>query len=85
MVSKSNSRKSQLLRLSQCLQEKRSVTTLYAREVLNIMAPAARVMDLRSMGYDILTQQIEVVDGAGVSHPKVARYVLISIPEGTPV
>lgn len=81
MAVKSNSRRSQLQRLLQCLVEQGGVTTLYAREVLNIMAPAARVLDLRSMGYGIVTQQVDLVDHLGVVHPKVARYVLIFLPK----
>lgn len=81
MAVKSNSRRSQLQRLLQCLIERGAVSTLYARETLNIMAPAARIMDLRLMGYGIVTQQADLVDQLGVLHPKVARYVLISVPK----
>ena len=53
------------------------VTTIYARRVLDIMMPAARIKELRIQGYAIITQwQVEATD-CGTLH-RVARYVLLS-------
>lgn len=51
------------------------VTTLHAREALGIMSPAARVLELRRSGLDILTVRAQIVDSSGASHA-MARYVL---------
>ncbi len=55
--------------------EKRSVTTLQARE-WGIMSPAARIMELREKGYDILTTKAKVTT-VGCVRP-VAEYVLLT-------
>ena len=52
------------------------VSTIYAREVLGIMSPAARVMELRRQGHAIVTRAGHVVDAAGVSH-RSAIYELV--------
>ncbi len=55
------------------------VTTIYARRVLDIMMPAARIRELRLRGYVIITQwQMEATD-SGILH-RVARYVLMKEP-----
>lgn len=51
------------------------VSTLHAREVLGIMSPAARVLELRRQGHHIVTHWVRGVDAAGVSH-RSAVYVL---------
>ncbi|WP_374487013.1 helix-turn-helix domain-containing protein [Zoogloea sp.] len=51
------------------------VTTIQAREALGIMSPAARVLELRRSGLDILTVRARIVDSAGALHA-MARYVL---------
>lgn len=56
------------------------VTTFYAREVLNILMPAARIKELRAIGYEIETVRIELVDQHGRRHDRVAKYVLIGEP-----
>ena len=38
------------------IQGGRSLTTLYARECMGIMHPAARVMETRKMGYNMLQE-----------------------------
>lgn len=49
-----------------------SVTTLQARNELFIMSPAARVMELKEQGHNIITYWTE----AGKA--KIAKYVLIN-------
>lgn len=54
------------------------VSTLEARSVLNILAPAARVHELRWMyGYNILSKWINQTDERGRKH-RIVRYVLVS-------
>jgi hypothetical protein len=56
--------------------KKGSVTTPDARAHLNIMAPAARIKELRERGYRIKTSLERILDDRGRLHHKVARYVL---------
>lgn len=49
--------------------------TIYLRESLGIMSPAARVLELRRAGLHIVTKRVRVVDGAGMAHG-AAEYVL---------
>lgn len=58
------------------LQNHRALTTLEARHLLNVMHPAARVMELRKRGYKIITNRQEDNDTAGRKH-RVAEYVLM--------
>lgn len=51
------------------------LTTLQARQHLDILHPAARVMELRRLGYDIETIWVEDLSQAGKFH-RVARYIL---------
>ncbi len=51
------------------------LTTLQARNELDIMHPAARVQELRTQGYNIHTHW-EIVDTGGNNH-RVASYVLL--------
>ncbi|MBL8451794.1 MAG: hypothetical protein JNK97_03540 [Zoogloea sp.] len=55
---------------------KGAVSTVFARETLGIMSPAARIMELRRQGHKIVTRAGRVVDAAGVSH-RSAVYVLV--------
>ncbi|WP_411726050.1 helix-turn-helix domain-containing protein [Methyloglobulus sp.] len=52
------------------------ITTLEARQKLDIMHPAARVQELRGLGHDIITHW-QTVDTGKAKH-RVARYVLLS-------
>ncbi len=52
-----------------------SLTTLEARQKHDIMHPAARVMELRAMGYDIQTLRVPDLTAEGHVH-NVARYLL---------
>lgn len=56
-----------------------SVNTLFARDRLNIMSPAARIAELRKAGYQINTVPVEIFDRDGRSHCRVARYVLVKL------
>ncbi len=59
----------------QQLKKSQSLTTLFIREKMGIMHPAARIMELRQMGYNILLHWINETDVAGITH-RVAYYVL---------
>lgn len=52
------------------------VSTVFAREVLGIMSPAARVLELRRQGHVIVTRAGHVVDAAGLPH-RSAVYELV--------
>ena len=55
---------------------KRPMSTLDAREQLDVLHPAARVMELRKAGHDIATHWSRETTAEGGAH-RVARYVLI--------
>lgn len=59
------------------LQQGNCLTTLCAREELGIMHPAARVMELRADGYNIVTHHRGEYDSTGTWH-SVAEYVLMN-------
>ncbi|MBK8814865.1 MAG: helix-turn-helix domain-containing protein [Methylococcaceae bacterium] len=54
-----------------------SITTIQARDELDIMSPATRVMELRDKGYNIVTELI-TIDTVKGRHSKVAKYILLS-------
>jgi len=55
----------------------RGITTLEAREELNIMAPAPRVHELRwEQDKNIITQRSQEANAQGHKH-SVARYILL--------
>lgn len=57
------------------------VSTLEARERLNVMHPAGRVMELRELGYKIVTAWTWEPDAWGRPH-RVGRYVLMQHARG---
>jgi len=59
------------------LQLHGSLTTLYAREQLGIMSPAARILELRKKDYPIVTHRTITEDTAGTKH-REAKYVLFN-------
>lgn len=59
-----------------------AVNTLYARDRLNIMAPAPRIKELRQLRHQIETTRITITDRNGFTHKNVARYVLIKLAGG---
>jgi hypothetical protein len=69
-----NSRAAQRLRLLKTLLSE-PVTTILARDVLNILHPAGRVKELRDRGFDIRTHWLVVHDNWGRPH-RVGCYVL---------
>ena len=75
-----NSAFSQRMKILDWFISKPSLTTEQARRELDVMHPAARVMELRAMGYNILTFW-EVVPTASGKTRKIAKYVLLSMKE----
>ncbi len=72
-----NSPKSQCIRLLRALQ-KHPVSTIHAREELDIMAPAPRVFELRhNQGLNIFTHWKTEPTDRGKNH-RVAEYVLLA-------
>jgi hypothetical protein len=56
------------------------VDTFTARSELNILMPAARVKELRELGYPIKTHRITLADDHGRPHHGVAMYYLGTLP-----
>ena len=54
------------------------IDTFTARTELNILAPAARISELRDMGHAIKTQRITLTDDQGRTHLGIALYFLSS-------
>ncbi len=54
------------------------VTTIEARDELNVMHPAARIMELRARGYQIATIWTDSTNAQGFAH-RNARYILLSM------
>jgi len=52
-------------------------STFSLRSRYNVMLPAARIKELRDMGYQIDTIRQASVDDYGRKHPAVAVYVLV--------
>ena len=71
-----NSAQNQRLKLLDWLLEKNSITTTQARINLDIMSPAARILELKRHGYLINTIPAEWLSEHGIKHKGVARYVL---------
>lgn len=69
------SKQAQCDRLLAFLQEHGAIATSECRELLNVMHPGGRVMELRRQGYDIVTTWRSVSDAAGVLH-RQGVYVL---------
>lgn len=57
------------------------VSTFKARDALGILMPAARVFELKVLGYGVRTDRIGARDSAGVWHTGIASYVLVSEPQ----
>lgn len=58
----------QRLRLLEALNMGGEIATSECREYLNVMSPAARVFELRRMGYDIVTERRRITDSGGFAH-----------------
>ncbi len=70
-----NSANAQQLRIHEYLQKHQRLTTLEAREKLDVLHPAARVQELKAMGVNIVTKRR--TDYNGDSPHVVAEYVLL--------
>jgi hypothetical protein len=77
-----SSASAQRKRLLEALQTQGAISTIYARDRLNIMAPAPRIKELREQGHQIHTDRISITDRNGFAHGNVARYVLIKLAGG---
>ena len=73
-----NSTNNQRAKLLDYLQEHGSITTTQAREDLDIMSPAPRIMELRAQGYLITMQWETWVSEFGIKH-RIGRYFLTQI------
>jgi hypothetical protein len=51
-------------------------STIDLRHTYGVMMPAARVKELRNMGYDIATVRVTQTTPDNISHKGVAKYVL---------
>jgi hypothetical protein len=76
-----NSAESQRARVLAWLQTSRPLTTLEARRELDVLHPAARVMELRQAGHNIITHWQTDANGSGRPH-RVASYVLLAGDKG---
>lgn len=71
-----NSAFNQRLKLLDWLFECGSITTSEAREHLDIMSPAPRIMELKQAGYLIVTVTDNWTSPHGINHKGIAKYVL---------
>jgi predicted HTH transcriptional regulator len=74
-----NSTNNQRAKLLDYLKEHGSITTAQARELLDVMSPAPRILELRRFGYLINTVSDHWISDHGINHKGVARYVLTQI------
>ncbi|MEH6365558.1 MULTISPECIES: helix-turn-helix domain-containing protein [Pseudomonas] len=75
----------QRARLLERFHQVGSVTTIAARNDLNIMMPAARVKELRELGHPIKTHRITMTDEQGRTHQGVALYYIGALPADSEV
>jgi len=73
---KDNSSTNQCLKILDWLFEKGSITTTQARQHLDVMSPAARILQLKKDGYQIVRLNDTWTSDHGINHKGVARYVL---------
>lgn len=71
-----NSAHNQRLKILDWLFEKGSITTAQAREYLDVMSPAPRIMELRKADYKIVTFWDNWTSEHGIKH-RIGRYVLM--------
>lgn len=77
----SNDAAAQRSRVLEFLRRHGSLSTLDARHLIDVMHPAARVMELRRFGYEIATVWSNETTPEGGEH-RVARYHLMSEARG---
>ncbi|SEP97854.1 helix-turn-helix domain-containing protein [Nitrosomonas ureae] len=82
MLTQENTAKAQRMRILSYLNTK-PLDTLAARSELDVMHPAARVMELRKRGVGINTIWIERASDCGKIH-RIACYVLDGVADTTP-
>lgn len=70
-----NSAHNQRAKLLDYLIEHGSITTSEARELLDVMSPASRIMELKARGYLIITVWDDWTSDYNIKH-RIARYVL---------
>ena len=81
--STNNTSNNQRLRLLDYLNTHGTITTLQARRELDILAPAARIFELRhNYGYRINKVDIADYTEAKRKHTGIAKYVLVSEKAG---
>ena len=73
---KDNSSTNQCLKMLDWLIEKGNITTTQARQHLDVMSPAARILQLKKAGYLITNISDTWTSDHGINHNGVARYVL---------
>lgn len=71
-----NSTNNQQAKLLDYLIEHGSITTAQARKELDVMSPAPRIMELKALGYSIVTLCDNWISDHGINHRGIARYVL---------
>jgi hypothetical protein len=76
-----NSTSTQRKRILSYLEKNHRISTMEAREILGILHPGGRIMELRKKGYRIDTHWIEAFDANGGTH-KVGLYVYQGKPGG---
>lgn len=69
-----NDAASQRLRMQQWFDGRSSLTTQEARELLDVMSPAARVFEMRAAGWQIVTVWERFPTACGRLH-RMARYI----------
>lgn len=69
------STEAQRQRLLDALTERGSITTQQARDELEVMHPAGRIMELRKKGVEIVTVWAHEQSAGGVVH-RIARYLM---------
>ena len=76
---KSISSQSQQQRLAVALTILGNITTIEARDYLDVMSPAARLLELKGQGWVILSIRVRHVAECGTVH-SIANYILKSLP-----
>ena len=71
-----NSTNNQQAKLLDYLIEHGSIATAIARNELDVMSPAPRIMELKALGYSIVTLCDNWISEHGINHKGIARYVL---------
>ena len=71
----------QRARILEASKRQGGVTSMEARDALNIVDPPKRISELVAMGHKFAFSYERLYDHAGRPHPKCARYVWLSSPE----